>query len=41
MLKMEKLLELVALEALISGVKEHALYKKLYTLLDKSLFKVK
>jgi len=38
---MKKLLELVALEALIRGVKQHALYKKLYALLDKSLLKVK
>jgi uncharacterized protein YjfI (DUF2170 family) len=41
MLKMKKLLELVALKALIRGVKQHALYKKLYALLDKSLLKVK
>jgi hypothetical protein len=41
MLKVEELLDPVALEALIRGVREHALYRKLYALLDRSLLKVK
>jgi hypothetical protein len=41
MLKVKKLLELVALEALIRGVREHAIQRKLYTLPDRSLLKVK
>jgi hypothetical protein len=41
MLKVKKLLELVALEALIRGVREHVIQRKLYTLPDRSLLKVK
>lgn len=41
MLKIEKLFETVALEALIGGVKEHSLRRKLHVLQDKSLSKVK
>jgi hypothetical protein len=41
MLKVKKLLELVALEALIRGVREHAIQRKLYTLPDRSLLKMK
>ena len=41
MFKVKKLIDLVALKALISGVKEHSLRKNLYALLDRSLLKVK
>jgi hypothetical protein len=41
MLKVEELIEPVALEALIKGVREHVLWRKLYILPDKSLSKVK
>ena len=41
MLKVEELLEQVALEALIIRVREHFFQKKLYVLLDKNLLKVK
>lgn len=41
MFKVKKLIDLVALKALISGVKEHSLWKNLYALLDRSLLKVK
>jgi hypothetical protein len=41
MLKVEKFIESVNIEALIRKVKEHALLRKLYTLPDKSLLKVK
>lgn len=40
MLKVKELFELVALEALIKGVKEHVLLK-LYALLDRILLNVK
>jgi hypothetical protein len=40
MLKVKELIELVVLEALIRGVREHTLWRKLYVLLDKSLSKV-
>jgi len=41
MLKVEELIEPVALEALIKGVREHVLWRKLYILPNKSLSKVK
>ena len=41
MLNMEELLELITLEALIKGIRKYALRRKLYALLDKSLFKMK
>jgi hypothetical protein len=41
MFKVKKLIDLVALKALISGVREHSLRKNLYALLDRSLLKVK
>jgi hypothetical protein len=41
MFKVNKLIDLVALKALISGVKEHYLWKNLYALLGRSLLKVK
>jgi len=37
----EEFIELVNIKALMRKVKEHALWRKLYTLLDKSLLKVK
>ena len=41
MLKVENLIKSVAFKALISGVKEKALWKKLYALSDRRLLKVK
>jgi hypothetical protein len=41
MFKMEELIELITLEALISWVRKHSSWKDLYALLDKSLMKVK
>ena len=41
MFKVEELLELVTLKALIREVREHAIRRKLYALLDKSLLKLK
>ncbi|KAL9398735.1 hypothetical protein Peur_007696 [Populus x canadensis] len=41
MLKLEDLIELIALEALSSGVREKHLWKELYALLDRKLLKVK
>lgn len=41
MLKVENLIKSVAFKALISRVKEKALWKKLYALLDRRLLKVK
>ena len=39
MFKVEELLELVTLKALIREVREHVIRRKLYVLLDKSLLK--
>jgi len=41
MLKVEELFKLVALKALIRGVKEHVLLRKLYALLDRILLDIK
>jgi len=41
MLNEEELLELVDLEALIRGVRDHALWRRRYVLQDRSLLKVK
>jgi hypothetical protein len=41
MLKVEELIEPIASEALIKGIREHAQWKKLYVLPNKSLSKVK
>lgn len=41
MFKVEKLLELVTLKALIRQVRKHAILRKIYALLDKSLLKLK
>lgn len=41
MLKAEKFFEPITSKALISGVKEKILWKKLYALLDRRLLKVK
>jgi hypothetical protein len=41
MLKIEELIQLVALEALINGVNEHFLWNDLYALPNKILLKVK
>jgi hypothetical protein len=41
MLKAEKFIEPITSKALISGVKEKILWKKLYALLDRRLLKVK
>jgi hypothetical protein len=41
MLKVEEFIESINIEALMRKVKEHALWRKLYTLPDKSLLKVK
>lgn len=41
MLKIEKLIQLVALEALINGVNEHFLWNNLYALSNRILLKVK
>lgn len=41
MLKMEKLIELVASEALINRVRECSLWRDLYALPDRSLMRVK
>jgi len=40
-LKVEELLEPTFLDALINKGKEHTIWRKLYALLDKRLFKVK
>jgi len=39
MLKVEELLELVALDDVIRGVKEHVLWRKLYASTNKSLLR--
>jgi len=41
MFKVEELLELVTLKALIRQVRKHAILRKIYALLDKSLLKLK
>jgi len=41
MFKVKELLKLIALEVLIRGVREHALWRKHYALPNKSLLKVK
>lgn len=41
MFKVQKLIKLVALEALIRGVRKHAYSRKLYALPNRSLFIVK
>lgn len=41
MLKIKKLIQPIALEALISGVKERSLWNDLYALPNKILYKVK
>jgi hypothetical protein len=40
-LKVEELLESIALKTLIRGVREHVIWRKLYALPDISLLKVK
>jgi hypothetical protein len=41
MLKVKELFESIALEALIKGVNEHTLWRKIYILPDRNLLKVK
>jgi hypothetical protein len=38
--KVEEFLELVPLETLIRGIREHVIWRELYALPEKSLFKV-